>query len=117
MIPYEPDAVLMGDIGEAAGDVRPSGENHTLDLRADRGQHGTDVVTAIEECREAGVGNRFARRGDERPEPAGTDITPGARRAGEHHRSVGLQRRPQRGNRLRERMDDDYRLALGAGFS
>ena len=107
----------MGDIGEAAGDVRPSGENHTLDLRADRGQHGTDVLAAVEKCREAGVGNRFARRGDERPEPAGTDITPGARRAGEHQRSVGLQRRPQRGDRLRERMDDDYRLALQAGFS
>ena len=107
----------MGDIGEAAGDVRPSGEHHALDLRADRGQRGTDVLAAIEKCREASVGNRFVSRGDERPEPAGTDITPSARLAGEHHRSVGLQRRPQRGNRLRERMDDDYRLALWAGFS
>ena len=117
MIPYEPDAVLIGDIGEAAGDIRPSGEHHALDLRADRGQRGTDVVAAIEKCREASVGNRLARRGDERPKPAGTDITSGARRAGEHYRPVGLQRRPQRGNRLRERMDDDYQLALWAGFS
>jgi len=114
---YESDAVLVGDVGKAAGDIRPAGEHHTLDLRADRGQRGTDVFAAIEKGREAGVGNRFARRGDERSEPAGTDITPRTPRAGEHYREAGFQRRPQRGNRMRERMDDNYRLARWTGFS
>ena len=45
----ELDAMLYCDIGEAAGDIRPTGEHHALDLRADRGQRGADIVAAIEE--------------------------------------------------------------------
>lgn len=104
---FKPHPVLCCEIGKTAGDVHPAGKNHAFDLRADRRQRRADAVATIEQRREPSLRDRLARRGNERRKPPRPGIAAGIRRAGEHNRPIGAQRRRQRGNGVVERMDDN----------
>jgi len=100
------------DVDEAAGDVGAAGEDHTLDLGADRGERRTRLVAAIEQCRTARIGSRRARRFDKCCKPTGTGINSGIAGAQQSHGTLGTRRGAQRPDRVRERVDNDNQ-ALG----
>ena len=99
--------MLSRNVGEAAGDIRPSGENDTLDLGTDRRQRGTDIFATIEQRREPGRGNRLPCRRDKGAKPPRSDIAAGIRRAGQDDRAPGPGGRSQRSDGVVERMNKD----------
>jgi hypothetical protein len=114
---FEPHAVLAGDLGEAAGDVRPAGEQHAFDLRADRRQCGAGLVAAIEDGRRAGLGCSLARRFDQCPEPAGAGVDAGFGGARQDDLASGARRCLQRADRMGQRVDDDDdSIGVGVGY-
>jgi hypothetical protein len=96
----EPHAVLPRDIGEAAGDVRAASKDDALDLGPDRRQRGADIVAAIEQRRELGLGDCLARRRNDRRKPPGAGIATGTWRARQHDRPAGSRRNGQGRHRL-----------------
>ncbi len=99
--------MLIGDVGEAMGNVGAAGETDALDLGADCRQCRAGLAAAIEDSAEAGLGDGLARCRNQCPEPAGSCVNAGFGSARKNDWVAGPSRGSQRADGVGERVDDD----------
>ena len=87
-------AALLGDVGEAGGDVNSAAEHNNLDAGADRGLRRTGIAAAIQHGGELGVRCGGPARVDKSTPPPRTNRQAGFGRAEQDNRKMGLGGRP-----------------------
>jgi hypothetical protein len=110
----QPTAALAGDVGKTLGDIGPPGKDDAFDPGADRRLGRPGIIAAIDQRRRLRRRYSFARRPDQRAEPAGSGGGPGIGGAEESDRAAGLGGRAQRRDGMRQRVDDDDGRCIGA---
>ena len=111
-MPQHDRILLPSNIDEAIGDIGSTGENERLDPGADCRHRGSGVIAAIDQGRKTGLRHGLPRGGDQCAEPARPSIVPGCWRAREDDGAISLSRGAHRRDRVRERVNDDYRRIL-----